>query len=317
MLIVQSEQQSIALFGVGLIGSAIAEALQRRTGAPATGLRLRWASQDDFADDLQSVMQALEWRTAAGARPAVVWSAGAGGFGAAESETRAELQRFEQLVGALERLAAVRDVKPDFHLVSSGGGLFEGRRAVTTATQPASARPYSALKLAQEAAITSRRHFRRIRIYRPSSVYGRIRPGHRLGLVSTLIRNGIARQVTHLVGRTHTLRDFVHADDIGGFVAREVLSATAPDQRPPCMLAAGKPSSVQEVQRAIESVLGYRTFISFDLRSNNDADTTFAPNSLPTRWQPRPLLEGVRGVVEDYKSFQPDSWRRRQSDLDG
>lgn len=108
---------------------------------------------------------------------------------------------------------------------------------------------------------------------------------------------------TRLVGRAYSLREYVWADDIGEYVARRVYT-NAQSQETPHVLAQGKPSSVFEIQRTVESVMGRRTYISFDLEGDNSRHTTFAPTALPLHWRPQSIAFGVRAIVEDFRSYR-------------
>lgn len=298
MLILSDARLTVGVYGLGLIGSTIATALERLSRWQLHSESIEWASPE------ASIARSVDALQAAGrqsARTVVIWSAGVCGFGATQAQTSAELKTFSMLLERCRDVGLLADA--DLHVVSSAGGLFEGQIGITGGSTPESYRPYSSLKLDQEAYAQTLVDPKKLHIYRPSSVYGRVRKGHRLGLVSTLVKNTFERRVTHLVGRTYSLRDYVWADDIGEYVARRVY-ANAQSQEAPHVLAQGKPSSVFEIQRTVESVMGRRTYISFDLKGDNDRHTTFAPTALPSHWHPHTIAFGVRAIVEDFRTYR-------------
>ena len=296
MLILRNAQTTLGIYGLGLIGSAVRTALNDLDHWHETQIPITWAAPQK---SLAQSVAALEQSALTSKRTIIVWSAGVCGFGASEQQTQLELHSFHTLLDQFS--SAGMAASSDFHLVSSAGALFEGQICINNKNVPASYRPYAALKLAQEASLATRASADKLHIYRPSSVYGRIHPKHRLGLVATLVKNTYERRVTHLVGRTHSLRDYVWADDIGRFVARQAYFAM-PSDATPHILAQGKPSSVFEIHRTVELVTGRRTYISFDLNGDNDRHTTFGPSVMPDTWCPQTIAFGVRAIVEDFKS---------------
>ena len=296
MNILSKPGHRIGLFGVGLIGSAIRLHLWRRGFVSRHQLAVNWSCPED---DLNTAVRLLTARErSAPVAVSVVWSAGACGFGSAKEQTNVEESAFALLLKAMGPLSR-SEYAAGFHLVSSAGALFEGQRGVTAGNVPVACRPYAELKLAQES--MARQVFADdLAIYRPTSVYGHIRNDHRIGLVSALIKNSIERRVTHLVGRTHTLRDYVCADDIGAFIAANVTSARPETGN--LLLAQGKPSSVFEIQKTVESILRQRAYISYNMQLDNDRDTTFSPSGRPSGWRPQSLDCGVRAIADVFRS---------------
>ena len=62
-------------------------------------------------------------------------------------------------------------------------------------------------------------------VYRVSSVYGIIDTRYRMGLIPTLLRDGLRRQVSTIAGSPSTLRDFVWLEDVGRYIALDILSS--------------------------------------------------------------------------------------------
>jgi nucleoside-diphosphate-sugar epimerase len=180
--------------------------------------------------------------------------------------------------------------------VSSAGGLYEGRRLVGPRTEPRPLRPYGRLKLAQEEALAASPAPLDARVYRLSSVYGHVAGGRRRGLIPTLLADGLRRRTSTVTGRPDTLRDFVWVEDVGRFVARELLRTGRGPVPAVTTLAAGRPASLHEVRRLIESALGRRLHVTYAPRDAGTADITFSPAALPPGWQPTDLRLGIRRV---------------------
>jgi nucleoside-diphosphate-sugar epimerase len=114
-----------------------------------------------------------------------------------------------------------------------------------------------------------------------------------------LLLNGIRRRVTPIEGRISTLRDFVFVEDVAAFLARSILAHDAGGAAPPLILAQGKPTSIWEVQRLIERVIGRRAYLSYSLTPANSEDTTFSRATFPAGWWPSDLASNVRRIYRE------------------
>ena len=239
-------------------------------------------------------------------RLAIVWCAGRCSFAATAAQTEAELQTFERVVALSELLAQKASSTPgasvEFHSVSSAGGLFEGRRLVNDTADRCPSRPYGRLKADQEDRLDHSQAPMSVHIYRPSSVFGSIRPGQRMGLIPVMMLNGLHNRVTTITGSEATLRDYVWNLDVARFLASRVLEDSHGGESSPrvSMLCSGKPTSIFEVRSLIEWMLMKRLFLSFSRAASNSADITFSPNVLPAQWTPVDLSVAARAIHLDW-----------------
>jgi UDP-glucose 4-epimerase len=167
---------------------------------------------------------------------------------------------------------------------SSAGGLFEGQRNVDSTSAPQPRRPYGAEGSGGAAPSPVWESLRRS----SDSLVG-VRPGasgHRSGLVSTLLGNGIRRELSSIYGSPDTLRDFVWADDVAEFVSQLVLDVGDPTPARTLLLASGRPSSIFEIQQIIEDFLGYKIYIGYSPQASNRDDITFSRSAFPSRLGP-------------------------------
>jgi UDP-glucose 4-epimerase len=204
------------------------------------------------------------------------------------------------LAEVLDLSGALRTRAPDarhaVHLLSSAGGLFEGQTFCDAASLPAPLRPYGAGKLRQEALARALAPGTRVEIYRPSSVYGVSRSG-RVGLVTALIGNALRGATTRIVGHAGTLRDYVHAEDVGRFLAARVAAAEAPGPPAIHLLARGRPAAMTEVIAHVERALDARLRLQFDPAPGNARDMSFRPSALPAGWSQVDLGTGIAQVA--------------------
>ncbi|WP_201829343.1 NAD-dependent epimerase/dehydratase family protein [Microvirga zambiensis] len=284
------------LFGIGLIGRAIAAYAMRTLGFTAREFAFDWSNTSQRARDADAIKAyILERRStelpAKLGRLDILWAAGKAGFGSSTAEIELELAAFDDVLALGRRLfEGVPSKQRNFHLLSSAGGLFEGQRQVSGASTPAPLRPYGCLKLEQEQRLADLAETKAF-IYRPSSVYGFSGSGVRLGLMNALIQNAVRHRVSTIYGEPHSVRDYILASDVGHFISRQLVSESASNT---FLLASAKPSSIFELLRKIELIVGRKIFIHFDTRPSNSSNMSFCQSSLPPDWRPTDLDSGIR-----------------------
>lgn len=289
------------LFGSGLIGGGVAQALQQ-VGPDVTTTRLPWNWDHPDPSQARSIKTAIQaaHANAPDARLSVIWAAGRSGFGSLEEDMQAEFSAFERVLDLTRHLGSLFEpARRAFLHVSSAGGLFEGQVACGRDTSPKPLRPYGHGKLAQEQAVRADATLGHRLILRPSSVYGHGR-GARRGLVSALVAAGIDQRSATIFGALTTQRDYIYAPDIGRFIAARVLGDWPPflqDADPnkveTVLLASGRPASVFEILHLVQQHLGKTLYLRIDPHPDNARDNTFAPMALPRDFHPTGLAEGV------------------------
>jgi UDP-glucose 4-epimerase len=286
-----------AVFGVGLVGAALVAALHRRGACAAARHEVPWTDPGRLLTGLHGIEDEL---AGAGAgRRHVVWSAGSAGFGATAAEAEAELAAFRAVLAMAGRLAGRCPRGVVFHLLSSAGGLFEGQRHVERGSRPAPRRPYGELKLRQEQLLAAAPDGLGKRVYRLTSVYGYPHGRRRRGLIPTLVVNGVRQRVSSIVGRLATLRDFTWAEDVARFLADDLLGAAPGGECVTHTLAAGVPTSILEVRRLVEAVLGRPLYLSYSPAPDNCEDITFSSRLPPPGWWASDLKTNVTNVYHE------------------
>ena len=92
------EEQVIALFGAGLIGSAVARAIMQEGTRSAITLPFSWKDADQREADLASLSETMFGTMAGSVRHVeVVWTAGRAGFAAGWADVEEELAAFESV----------------------------------------------------------------------------------------------------------------------------------------------------------------------------------------------------------------------------
>lgn len=290
MIVADAGEHRILLFGAGLLGTSILEALSLRAPLALQFYPFAWSGDHTIQ------LARIEHDATSASRLSIVWSAGRVGFHANADDVAKELDVYRDVLRMTARLASRIDGVA-FHLLSSAGGLFEGQRHVTIDAIAKPRRPYGELKLQQELELSESQALSARRIYRVSTAYGHLRPNVRAGLVATLLLNAARREVTHITGRMETLRDFVFAGDVGAYVADAVLAHDRGNVTD--VLASGRPSSLREVQAIVERVVGRRLHVTFAREAENAEDITFDGSVLPRGWNASDLRWNVSRIYRE------------------
>ncbi len=286
------------LFGRGLIGGAFREFIIKTGCYSCTSHPSDWQNWEKTAEIFKQEIKKIPLRESS--RVEIVWCAGKATFGSSHAETATELAFFENLATCLDRHLSCYD--SGFTLISSAGAMFEGRRLVNNLTIEKPLRSYGLLKRKQEELIYGLLNLKRVRIFRLSSVYGHIFQGHRRGLITTLIWNGINGYITNITGDFRTLRDYIFADDVALYLGKKVLFSPQPDKRINFYtLTSGKPISILEAIRVVEFLLKKRALIRFDFSKSNAADITYSPRLSPPDWAPQNLIVGVKSIIREWQ----------------
>jgi nucleoside-diphosphate-sugar epimerase len=298
----------VALWGQGLIGQAITRALNDYSKLAMFDCPFPW--QDEWAQTqaLDIIQQLIEKQffalsTLITPRIIFVWSAGKIGFAATAEEVKTELATFNIVLAVARKLAVLLDISVEFHLLSSAGGLFEGCRYVTEGHTPQPQRLYGQLKLNQEQSLQNAAEITG-HIYRVASVYGVSSPGQRRSLISVLVHHGIIRRTVTVVGTPATLRDYVHAEDLGHYVAQKILfPQSIKNQKQLYWMISGKPSSIFEINQLVEKTIRRRLYLIYQFDPENGCDITFSPELKPHDFNPRALQTGISQIYHRWQAF--------------
>lgn len=293
----RSGSHLVLIFGLGMIGHAIADALHGLGFQRRVDVHFPW-------DDAEMRLRAGNRIEAAchqmacerGTQLSVVWSAGKSGFTSDFTELNRENDAFEDTLNLIERLRGLlRAQSLKVHYISSAGGLFEGQQVVGHSSRPAPLRAYGEMKIHQERRLAKRLAGTEKVIYRPSSVYGPHSRNHRHGLINHLVSNGRRARVTVLDAHVMALRDYVFSGDIGQYVARRIhFGSDCVDDPRAHFLVSSRCASIFEVVGKIERVLNLKLPIRYDENFGNHRNITFRESVQPVGWHPSSLEVGIR-----------------------
>lgn len=291
-----SHRITVLLFGVGLIGGAVDRALRLRN-QPETRL-----FPYDWHDAGLRQAQTIEILSAL--RPAdrivVVWAGGQGGFASTAAEMSQETALVAEVIAMAESLGK-EGRAVDFHLLSSGGGLFESQTHCDGNSPPYPLRPYGMGKMHQEDILLRAAGLNLRRIYRPSSVYG-VTHSRRVGLITALLSNMMRGGTTRIFGNPNTLRDYVLVNDVGQYMARKIMQSGTGGAVDAFLLASGRPASVFEVIEEVRRCMDKPLLLQFDPHPSNVRDMSFLPSALPSDWRATPLNSGISRIATFFRS---------------
>ena len=303
-----NEIKIIIIFGAGLIGTSVCNNILKRTEYLATIHPFNWHNLYQTKQDAKNIYKhlsdilILSSNSGNSSRKiAFVWCAGKAGFTASKKIVEDELNNYEVVLDLVIKLRRnFPTTSLFFHLVSSAGGLFEGKHIVNNKTVPEPKRYYGQLKHEQEKRLYKLGTKIVKKVYRPTSAYGFFGPWHRMGLIPTLISNGLKCKVSTIYGNLSTLRDYIFVDDIGTFIEKKIFQDNNSIELPCYFLASGKPSSIFEIKYIIEQILRKKIYVEFrsTSQSENIADITINSSALPIDWAVTDIKVGIRYVRE-------------------
>lgn len=286
----------VLMFGLGMIGSAIRDAMLDFEYHLMGEIAFDWQNAAQQGNAFRLIKTSCLAYSPPPDRLSIVWSAGKGGFHSTQQEVSRENVPFMDTLHFVTKLRkALGSARFDFHYISSAGGLFEGQRVINSTSKPAPVRPYGRLKLAQEQVLRKSFDQGEIAIYRPSSVYGPMVQKTHQGLISNLVHNGKNGRVTVLDAHIMALRDYVFSGDIGKFVAKRIRSGnTGVNGSGVYFLVSSRCSSIFEVVQKIERTLNLNLQFRYDESFGNNSNITFSDSVLPPGWSPATLDVGIR-----------------------
>ena len=281
MLFYQVTNQSgiafnILHFGIGLIGSAIKKELLGNhyfSNQNVKAIKFDWNNPENCKKQIARLLQVEAISFQQSQKIFIIWSAGKAGFSVNEDITNKELLTFKLITSFLSLQLNNLKVRSYFFFLSSAGGLFEGQKNVGQDSQPKPKRPYSVLKLNQENHLLKKHLFLSIEIIRLSTVFTIENFSKRKGLIQVLMENGIKNKITHIVGNESTIRDYICDKDIAHYIIRRILLGKIHQHI--SYLISGKPSSIFEIRRSIEKILGKRIYITYSTVKSNAEDISF------------------------------------------
>ncbi|MCF6262301.1 MAG: NAD-dependent epimerase/dehydratase family protein [Xanthomonadales bacterium] len=298
-----SNSKVIVLFGAGLIGTAVGDAINTLIKGSWSYYPFAWsdikARRKDSEYINKSLLRILTSINSGETDIAFIWCAGRAGFGADEDDIQKEFSSFKQVLEIINKTHKLNMTRhTSVHLLSSAGGLFENFKLVDHNSVPQPRRDYGRLKLKQEELLLQMNASIGKFIYRPSSVFGYIGPGQRMGLIPTLLKNGLTNKVSTIYGNLSTLRDYVSNKDIGMFISQCVLGIMRQKRVNYFLLASGKPSSIYEIKHCVERTINKKIYLNFysTAETENISDITISSLALPANWKSADLNTEIHAV---------------------
>jgi UDP-glucose 4-epimerase len=253
------EGQLVIVIGLGLIGSEVAYLFTKSKKYQEFSIIIDW--NDPFFFKNQFLLFFEQYIKLAPLKMDLIWAAGKSGFNSSQEQCEAETSHFFQWVDCLRGFKDFRSEMLSIHLISSAGGLFEGQLKVDQDSIPSPKRPYGIYKLKQEDYLKLQ-FPNSYRIYRPSSVFGKILTGKRVGLISVLVENGLKNKESTIFGSLDTLRNFVFVEDVAASIYK-VLNEPNRYSDKTFFLISDRSASIFEVIHLIRCFTGKKVITKF------------------------------------------------------
>ena len=105
-------------------------------------------------------------------------------------------------------------------------------------------------------------------------------------------------------GDPTTLRDYVFNLDVGHWIGSEILATGLEGERCTRFLVSGKPSSILEISRLAEELLGRKLYVSYQWAPQNALHNTYSQSIVPDGFRATSLREGMLSVLRGIKNAQ-------------
>lgn len=273
MYILTDHNNTILQFGSGLVGTAVLNQLLYQYSLTRS-FQIEWNAIEKQKVQIQEfILGNLNsdkniW---------IIWTAGKAGFSASTTDIENEWEIFVYLNEVIKSVID-SNKQVNYVLISSAGGLFEGKTSVTNQTPINIKRPYSQLKHNQEQYIINEHWINAKFLVRLSSVYTTENLSGRMGLIPVLMYNGINNIVSKIYGSNTTLRDYILDIDIGRFIKKLTINSESENVVKFFHLVEGRPRSIQEIVSLIERIIGKKMYLQFSNDLKNSDHITFAPS---------------------------------------
>ncbi len=296
-----STGEIVCVVGRGLVGNAIVSALQPYCRETISG-RLDWTACTS-RNGWRVIEQALSnLKFSSDKEKIFVWAAGNAGPATSMRDCENELAIFESFTHWIKRSMSVGAVR--LELISSVGGLYGGQQVVDNSTIVCPVGAYGWLKLSQEN--LAKNIGCDVGINRLTSAYDSPHVGHRIGIVTLLLKSARFSQSVHIYADPLTRRDYIFSDDIGRHIAYRVLYADVNS----CAIetvASGCVADIVMLVNLVQLITSKRVRVSFTSSPIDRDDVFVAIDSISNHYLATPLDAGLAIAWARYMSAEPFS----------
>lgn len=282
MKIYGSDTDLILHFGLGLLGRPLSRMIIRQKGMKLLNkYKIQWNSSKSLDQTLTEAFGCVEELYCQKVqRMHIIWTAGKAGFLASSDETAKEFSIYEHILKTISNWSVEVSNERYFYLLSSAGGLYEGKSCIDSHTKIQPSRPYGELKAKQEkSAQDILEGFTGIGLYRTSSVFSLNSDFGRRGLINTIIKNTQMQRPTTIIGHPSTLRDYILDEDIARILIEDIFERNKTGVHTH-LLASGRPISIIEIINLISQYMNRVPRLIYSFNKSNSENITFRPSSL-------------------------------------
>lgn len=283
-------------FGIGLVGSAfeqrIRQSFSTKVQLLTSLLKIDWSDSSKSSEIIRNFLESNESFISESTSLSILWTAGKIGFNGTQVSATKELDFFKTITSLVNAKCQKLTNKIYFILVSSSGGIYEGQIKINNVNNYSPQRPYGLLKVGQEE--FCKLEFNTPVFVRLSSVYSKTNVSSRLGLIGTLLTNGLNNKVTTIIGNSATLRDYILDDDIANAIISIIVTQ---DDTRTHFFAAGKSISIASLIRIVEKVLHKKLYINYSYTTTNDLNMAYNEDIISNHFRSSNLQVNIKQLL--------------------
>lgn len=245
----------------------------------------------------------------------IMWTAGAGIIGSAQSNLIRETENFTFFLRELENCFMGNLTGGHFFLSSSAGGIWAGaqRFPITENTPPLPISDYGRQKLKQEEELTRLANLHpefKVLIGRISNLYG---SGQNLskpqGLLSQLCRSTLLKVPLNIFVPLDTVRDYIFTEDCSELIFRALKKHHSLEFTNNIMLkifASEEPASIRVILNYLHRLTRREPVITLPAQSatiQHPKELSFQSTVLIDSYHCKPLIEGLKQLLDYQESL--------------
>jgi len=245
----------------GLLGSALCRVLRRKgTNLFFPAERFHWASESQFASQLEAAVQAFAVGVGTAERWEIYWAAGVSSMGTSERDLALETRLLALMLRFVESESRLKATPGAVAFASSAGAIYAGSTAcfISENTAPAPTTAYGREKLTQENLVRSfvdANEGKATLLARLSTLYGPGQSfGKQQGLIAHIARSILRNRPIQIYVPLDTIRDYIAADDAA---ASMVAALRAKSEEPRVLtkiIASEQPATIAEIISAFRKI---------------------------------------------------------------
>lgn len=245
----------------GLLGAALCRALRRNgTDLSFPAERFRWASESQFASQLEAAVQAFSASVGAAERWEIYWAAGVSTMGSSERDLALESRFLALMLRCVASESRLMATPGAVAFASSAGAIYAGSTEylISEDTAPAPTTAYGREKLTQENLVRSfadANEGKTALLARLSTLYGPGQSfGKQQGLIAHIARSILRNRPVQIYVPLDTIRDYIASDDAASSMVAALRAKSEEPRVLTKIVASEQPTTIAEIISAFRRI---------------------------------------------------------------